>query len=115
MADFNGDKVIDAADEQTLKQNLNQTVNSYEANIVIPTLSVSVSDTTLTVTGKAKADSFVNGILYFEDICLFEERIPCQSDGTYEWVTELNRTGEYTVEIYEESSAFSVKRTVNYD
>lgn len=115
MADFNGDKVIDAADEQTLKQNLNQTVNSYEANIVIPTLSVSVSDTTLTVTGKAKADSFVNGILYFEDICLFEERIPCQSDGTYEWVTELNRTGEYTVEIYEESSAFSVKKTVNYD
>lgn len=115
FADFNGDKVINSIDMLTAKANLNKNINSYSQNIVVPTIHLLVIDSQMSISGVAKANSTLNCNIYYGGTCLYEEVILCNSDGTYEFLIELNRIGQYEVEIYEENSVLASRQTLNYE
>ena len=114
-ADFNGDKVIDSTDLAISEANQSKTVNSYNQNIIIPTLDISVVDTEMTVSGIAKAEASLHCNIYLNGSCLYEEVIVCDSDGTYEYLIELNRAGQYEVEVYEDTPVLASRQILNYE
>ena len=114
-ADFNGDKVIDLTDLEISEANQSKTVNSYNQNIIIPTIGISVVDTEMTVSGIAKAEASLHCNIYLNGNCLYEEVIECDSDGTYEYFIELNRAGQYEVEVYEDTPVLASRQILNYE
>lgn len=113
-ADINADKVINAADAALVSANMGKTSNDYSSNVNVLVMNTEISDSDLLVSGKAAPGSTVNCSTYYSSYSVFDEEKTCDENGNFEFVIELNRTGDYTIEVSADNQAYSVQKSITY-
>lgn len=113
-ADINTDKVINAADAALVSSNMGKTSNNYSSNVNVLVMNTEISDSDLLVSGKATPGSTVNCSTYYSSYSVFDEEKTCDENGNFDFVIELNRTGNYTIEVSADNQAYSVQKSITY-
>ena len=111
-ADFNGDKVVNSADENILISNMGQTSNDYGENVEYINFDVSVSGYNANISGSAKANSNILCSVYRGDIFVSDQEIACDADGSFNATVELSQNGIYTIIITSDNRAFDAVKTI---
>ena len=94
-ADLNGDKTIDIADLALLTPNLDINPNIYNENVNVINVKAVASNTVMTISGTAKANSVLRCVVTFNDIVMYEEVLTCDSFGSFQGLCNLSQRGDY--------------------
>ena len=113
-ADINSDKVINSEDVNLVNANINKNSNEYAGNVNVIFIDVETYDSQLIVSGNAAPNSNVNCIVFYDGYSIYEGETTCLSDGTLEFVVDLNRSGNYTILVTSDNQAYEVTKTITY-
>ena len=113
-ADINSDKVINSEDVNLVNANINKNSNEYAGNVNVIFIDVETYDSQLIVSGNAAPNSNVNCIVFYDGYSIYEGETACLSDGTLEFVVDLNRSGNYTILVTSDNQAYEVTKTITY-
>lgn len=113
-ADVNADKIIDSADAAIVTANIGKTSNNYDDNVNVIIMRAELVDNQIMISGKAAANSALQCRVYYDNYSIFEEEVTCSADGSFEIPAELNRNGDYTVEVTCDNRAYKAEKNITY-
>lgn len=113
-ADINGDKVINENDLGLVNLNLNKTSNEYggTANVIIA--ETEIEDSSLIISGFALPESVISCDIFYNGYSVYEAETTCTLNGSFEFVADLNRNGDYTVTVSGVNQAYEITEMIEY-
>jgi len=113
-ADINSDKVINADDLNLINANLNKNSNEYDGNTNVILIDAETYDSQLIVSGNAAPNTILNCVVFYDGYSIFEGEATGSSEGAFEFVVDLNRSGDYTILVSSDNQAYEATETITY-